>query len=169
MLFYGIALLIFVVDQLTKRWIVNNLTIGENLHVIHDFFIITSHRNRGAAFGILQDQRWFFIIITTVILAGIIWYMQMVIRQRQRLMPTALSLILGGALGNFIDRALHGEVVDFFQFTFDFTIFGKSVYYVYPIFNVADMGIVIGVGLILLDSFLTWRREKRGMVNDAQG
>ncbi|ANE47389.1 signal peptidase II [Paenibacillus swuensis] len=165
--FYGISILILALDQFTKWLIKSNLELQEQVQVLGEFFVITSHRNRGAAFGILQDQRWFFILITIVILAGLIWYLNRLLKEGKKLLPTALSLILGGALGNFIDRALYGEVVDFFQFTFDFSLAGKSVYYVYPIFNVADMAIVIGVGLIIVDSLMAWRNEKRGMVNDA--
>ena len=74
--------------------------------------------------------------------------------------------LLGGAIGNFIDRALFGEVVDFLQFTFDFSLFGKAIYYIFPIFNLADSAIVIGVILIFLESLLTWRKEKKGATNE---
>lgn len=80
------------------------------------FFQIVSHRNRGAAFGILQNQRWFFIAITIAVVIGIIWYLHRTVAERKKkLLPFALSLLLGGALGNFVDRALFGEVVDFFS------------------------------------------------------
>jgi signal peptidase II len=156
LIFYVYALLVFGLDQLTKYLIVQKMELHEAIPVIGDFFQIVSHRNRGAAFGILQNQRWFFLVITIVILVGIVWFLQKLIREKQkRLLPFALSLLLGGAIGNFIDRALHGEVVDFLQFHFSF------VNYTYPIFNVADMGIVIGVALIFLDSILDWRKERR--------
>ncbi|GJM72230.1 hypothetical protein HMSSN036_44460 [Paenibacillus macerans] len=74
-------------------------------------------------------------------------------KQRNKLLPTALSLVLGGAVGNFLDRVVSGEVVDFLQFNF-----GS---YTFPIFNVADSCIVIGVALIILDSLLEMRREKQ--------
>ncbi|MNM97953.1 Lipoprotein signal peptidase [compost metagenome] len=121
--------------------------------MIGDFFIITSHRNRGAAFGILQDQRWFFIVVTTVVVVGIVWYLLKVRKQPNKLLPVALSLVLGGAIGNFLDRAVSGEVVDFLMFNFGT--------YTFPIFNVADSCIVVGVALIILDSLLEIRREKQ--------
>lgn len=153
MIFFLIAVIAFVIDQATKYWIATSLSINEQIPVIGNFFLITSHRNRGAAFGILQDQRWFFVIVTTVVLIGLVWYMLKIRKSENRLLQTALSLVLGGAVGNFFDRALTGEVVDFLQFNF-----GS---YTFPIFNVADSCIVIGVGLIILDSILEIRREKR--------
>lgn len=160
--YFFYALIVFVLDQVSKWFIVKRIPLGEERSVIGEFFMITSHRNRGAAFGILQDQRWFFIIITTFVLIGIVWYMRRTVRENKKLLTFALSLLLGGAIGNFIDRALFGEVVDFLQFTFDFNFFGKDIYYIYPIFNIADSAIVIGVILIFLDSILAWREEKKG-------
>ncbi|WP_044479260.1 signal peptidase II [Paenibacillus antibioticophila] len=153
MIFFLIALIAFLIDQATKYWIATSLTINEQIPVIGNFFLITSHRNRGAAFGILKDQRWFFIVVTTVVLIGIVWYMLKIRKSGNRLLQTALALVLGGAVGNFFDRVLTGEVVDFLQFNF-----GS---YTFPIFNVADSCIVVGVALIILDSILEIRREKQ--------
>jgi signal peptidase II len=166
MKYYLYALIVFLLDQATKWMIVKRIPIGEERPVIGDFFVITSHRNRGAAFGILQDQRWFFIVITLAVVIGILWYIRRTIREGKGLLSFALSLLLGGALGNFLDRALFGEVVDFLQFTFDFSLFGKAIYYIYPIFNLADSAIVIGVILIFLESLLAWRREKKGAAHE---
>lgn len=125
----------------------------EQISVIGNFFLITSIRNRGAAFGILQEKRVFFILITVVVAAVIIWYLHRTYRSGNKLMLYALSTVLGGAVGNFLDRAIHGEVVDFLQFNF-----GS---YTFPIFNMADVAICVGVGLIILDSLLTARQEKK--------
>lgn len=151
--YFLIALIMFLIDQGTKYLIATRLTIGEQIPVIGNFFLITSHRNTGAAFGILEGRRWFFIVITIVVVSGIIWYLQKVKHQPNKLLPTGLSLVLGGAIGNFLDRAISGEVVDFLQFNF-----GS---YTFPIFNVADSCIVVGVALIILDSLLEIRREKQ--------
>lgn len=153
MVYFLIALVLFLIDQGTKYLIATNLNIGEQIPVIGNFFLITSHRNTGAAFGILEGKRWFFIVITIVVVVGLIWYLQKVKSSDNRLLPTALSLVLGGAVGNFLDRAVSGEVVDFLQFNFGT--------YTFPIFNVADSCIVIGVALIVLDSLLEIRREKQ--------
>lgn len=159
--YYLLAAFVLVLDQLTKWWIVNHLDLYESIPVIGEFFQITSHRNRGAAFGILQNQRWFFITVTVVIVMGLVWYLHKTVRQGRKLFPFALGLVLGGALGNFIDRLRWGEVVDFLHFRFQFNWFGNSVDYHYPIFNVADSAIVVGVALIFLDTLLAWRKEKK--------
>ncbi|MDN4620557.1 signal peptidase II [Paenibacillus sp. PsM32] len=153
MIYYVIAIIAIIVDQLTKYWIATGMERGDQISVIGNFFLITSHRNQGAAFGILQNQRWFFVVITLIVVVAIIWYIQKVKSQPDKLLPVALSLVLGGAIGNFIDRARMGEVVDFLQFNF-----GS---YTFPIFNVADSCIVVGVALIIIDALLDMSRQKK--------
>lgn len=161
MVYYLIAFVLFLIDQGTKYLIATKLEPYEQIPVIGDFFLITSSRNRGAAFGILQDQLWFFIIVTLIVVGGIVWYLRKVSKEGRKLLPTALALVLGGALGNFIDRLIMGEVVDFLQFNF-----GS---YTFPIFNIADSCIVIGVGLIILDTLLEGRREKMQTTSEVSG
>ncbi|WP_127592003.1 signal peptidase II [Paenibacillus lautus] len=161
MVYYLIAFVLFLIDQGTKYLIASKLELYEQIPVIGDFFLITSSRNRGAAFGILQDQLWFFIVVTLIVVGGIVWYLRKVSKEGRKLLPTALALVLGGALGNFIDRLLMGEVVDFLQFNF-----GS---YTFPIFNIADSCIVIGVGLIILDTLLEGRREKIQTTSEVSG
>lgn len=161
MIYYVIAAIVLVLDQASKWVIANRMGLHESIPVIGEFFQIVSHRNRGAAFGILQNQRWFFLIITLAVVIGIIWYLRKTARDKRKLLSLALGLLLGGAIGNFIDRALFGEVVDFLQFRFIFDFFGKAIDYTYPIFNVADSAIVVGVALIFLDTLLEWRKERR--------
>lgn len=168
MIYYLIALIVIAVDQATKRLVANNLEIGESHSVIGGFFEITSHRNRGAAFSILQEQRVFFIIITIIVVSGLIWYMRRTIGRKQALLSSALGLVLGGALGNFIDRARTGEVVDFMKFRFRFDWFGHPVDYTFAIFNVADACICIGVALIFLDSIIVWAKEKKAAAAAAE-
>ncbi|WP_321575619.1 signal peptidase II [Paenibacillus guangzhouensis] len=152
-IYFLIGLIVLILDQVTKWIIATKLTIGEEISVIGNFFLITSHRNRGAAFGIMQEQRWFFLVITIVVVCAIIWYMRHMRKTGSVALLTGLGMILGGAIGNFWDRALHGEVVDFLLFNF-----GS---YSFPIFNIADSGIVIGVILVLIDSlFLSKDKEK---------
>lgn len=155
--YYLIAAIVLLVDFITKKIVATQMEIHEQISVIGNFFLITSHRNRGAAFGILQEQRVFFVIITVLIVAGLIWYMQAVRKTAKPWLLVGLSLVLGGAIGNFIDRARFGEVVDFFDFNF-----GS---YGFPIFNVADSAIVCGVILILLDTLLSARNEKKQTAN----
>lgn len=156
-----IALAVFLLDQATKWMIKANLDLYEVIPVIGDFFAITSIRNRGAAFGILQGQQLLFLIITVVFLIGISWYLYRMVKERARWSAVGLAMLLGGAVGNFIDRALYGEVVDFFQLHFRFSLFGYPVDYVYPIFNVADIGIVLGAIIVLLHTLVMWRQESK--------
>lgn len=129
--------------------VVRTMALHETIPIIEGVFHITSHRNRGAAFGILQDARWFFIVITVVVVAAILRYMPKV--KGQWRLQLAFSLVLGGAVGNFIDRLLTGEVVDFL----DFRLIN------YPIFNVADSAIVIGVVILFWDTLVQSRHEKK--------
>lgn len=155
---YVLALIVLGIDQGTKWLVATKMNLHETIPVIGDFFLITSHRNTGAAFSILEGKRWFFLVITTIVVIGIIWYLQKVKFSQGKVLPIGLSLILSGAIGNFIDRAMTGEVVDFLQFNF-----GS---YTFPIFNVADSAICIGVGLVLLDAVLSIQREKK--INEQQ-
>lgn len=121
--------------------VVKQMEIGESIEIIPNFLYITSHRNRGAAWGILQGQMWFFYIITAIVIIALVFYIQR-LKREERMLGIALGLMLGGAIGNFIDRVWRKEVVDFIN-TYIFT-------YDFPIFNVADSALVIGVGLIFV-------------------
>ncbi|CCQ98634.1 signal peptidase II [[Clostridium] ultunense Esp] len=148
-MFYYIllALLVFLLDQGSKWMVVHFMNYGDTIPLWPGVFHITSHRNAGAAFGILQNQRGLFLLITVVVVVGIVAVLWR-LKGKNPLLSVALSLVLGGALGNFLDRLVAGEVVDFL----DFRLID------YPIFNLADSSIVIGVGLILLDTLLSGRK-----------
>ncbi|MFP3389693.1 signal peptidase II [Brevibacillus sp. SIMBA_040] len=150
MLYYLIAAVIIALDQWTKHLVLNYMERGESIPLIADVFHLTSHRNMGAAFGILQNQRWLFIVITVAVVVGIVFSLIRIGKKQPRA-SLALSLVLGGAIGNFIDRATTGQVVDFLDFTLIH----------FPIFNVADMAITIGVGLLLLDVLLDGKKKDR--------
>ncbi|RNB91307.1 signal peptidase II [Brevibacillus fluminis] len=149
MIYYLYALAVILLDQLTKYAIVKNMVQGESIPLIDNVFQLTSHRNMGAAFGILQNQRILFIIITLAVVTGIIVTLFRIGRTQPRI-SLGLSLVLGGAIGNFIDRALNGQVVDFLDF----------VLIHFPIFNVADAAITIGVVILLLDIFFDSKRTR---------
>nr|WP_062197787.1 signal peptidase II [Massilibacterium senegalense] len=151
MRYYFLALLMILLDQGTKWLIVSKMQYGESIKMIQDFIYITSHRNRGAAFGILQGKMWLFFIITAVVVVAVIFYLQKYGR-KEPLLGTSLALILGGAIGNFIDRLFRGEVVDFI----DVKIFS----YDYPIFNIADSALVIGVILMIIYTIRDGREQK---------
>jgi signal peptidase II len=150
--YYIIAAIIILIDQVTKWLIVKNMQLGENITVIENFLYITSHRNRGAAWGILQGQMWFFYIITTIVIVGMIYYIQKYTKEN-KVMGIALGLMLGGAIGNFIDRLFRKEVVDFIN-TYIFS-------YDFPIFNVADSALCVGVVLLFIHMlFFEGKQEK---------
>lgn len=145
MLYYLIALLVIALDQLTKWLVATKMKIGESIPIIQNVLYITSHRNRGAAWGILQGQFWLFYLITIVVVIGLVIYIQRLPRE-ERLFGVALGLMLGGAIGNFIDRLIRKEVVDFIH-----TYIGT---YSFPIFNIADSALTIGVALVFLQTFM---------------
>ncbi|MBD8003953.1 signal peptidase II [Bacillus norwichensis] len=151
MRYYLIALFVLVLDQITKWTVVRNMEFGESIKIIDNFFYLTSHRNKGAAWGMLEGQMWLFYIITLVVAAGIIYYMQTQAKGKP-LFQVSLAFILGGAIGNFIDRLFRKEVVDFL----DTYILG----YDFPIFNIADSALTIGVILLFIQVFKEERKEK---------
>ncbi|EGL82200.1 Lipoprotein signal peptidase [Caldalkalibacillus thermarum TA2.A1] len=155
MIYFFIALVVLAVDQVTKWLVVHYMDIGQSIPLIEDVFYLTSHRNPGAAFGILPNQRLFFIVMTTVVIIGLIYYL-LKVKDQKKLLSLSLALILGGALGNFIDRLLTGEVVDFL----DVKITIGTFFYDYPIFNVADSALVIGVALMLIDTLRETKQNK---------
>lgn len=154
-MYYIIAVIVLIIDQLWKSAIVKWMEVGQTIPLWEGVFHITSLRNKGAAFGILQGQRWFFIIVTLIVVLGIIYYLQTEGRNNRRI-SFALSLLLGGALGNFFDRLIRGEVVD----SLDFRLID------YPIFNLADVFIVSGVALMILDMWLETRKGQQKQENE---
>lgn len=149
---YLIALVVIIFDQWTKYLVIENMAIGESIPIIENLIYLTSHRNPGAAWGILAGQMWFFYIITVIVVGIIIYYME-TYSKGHRLLGLSLALVLGGAIGNLIDRVRFQEVVDFV----DVYIFS----YDYPIFNVADSSLVIGVILIGIITLLEEVRKDK--------
>ncbi|CDQ19823.1 signal peptidase II Aspartic peptidase. MEROPS family A08 [Halobacillus karajensis] len=153
-LYYMIAIVILILDQWTKWLVVTKMDIGQSIPIIENFFYLTSHRNQGAAWGILQGQMWFFYIITVVVIGFVIYYLHQYGKE-SKVVGFALALILAGAAGNFIDRVFRKEVVDFAN-TYIFS-------YNFPIFNVADSSLVIGVIFVMIATFVDERNKKGSM------
>ncbi|MBJ8114197.1 MULTISPECIES: lipoprotein signal peptidase LspA [Bacillus] len=151
MIYYVIALFVIAIDQISKWLIVKNMELGTSIPIIDNVLYITSHRNRGAAWGILENKMWFFYIITVVFVVFIVIYMQKYAKT-DKLLGISLGLILGGAVGNFIDRVFRQEVVDFIHVY----IFS----YNYPVFNIADSALCIGVVLIIIQTLLEGKKTK---------
>ena len=147
----GIALAIIVLDQLTKSLVLGAFRLHDS-HVVTPFFNLVRVHNTGAAFSFLAGatgwQRWFFVALGAVAAVFIVWLLRR--HGGQRLFGWALALILGGAVGNMVDRLLHGYVVDFIQ------VHWRGWYF--PSFNVADSAITVGAGLLMLDELLRVRR-----------
>jgi signal peptidase II len=152
------AVFILILDQSTKWMIVKSMSLYESIPVIDRFFYITSHRNPGAAFGILKHQQWLFITVTLFVIAIILYYLWQLKNERPW-MSFSFALILGGAVGNLIDRIQTGEVVDFLDFRF-----GD---YNFPIFNVADSAIVVGVCILVLITLLSPSAKSNEKLSEA--
>lgn len=157
MTFYLIALAVILLDRATKLLIIQSLRLGQGIPVIPGFFDIVFVLNPGAAFGFLatlseQVRNPLFILISVVAVILIIFYHTRYLRSH-RLVSVALGLVLGGAVGNLIDRLRYGMVVDFLD-----VHVGQ---YHWPAFNVADSAISIGVSLMILDMLLDWHRERK--------
>ena len=140
-----ITFLVFLFDILSKIVVINYLQLEESVKVINNFLYLTYVRNTGAAWSILSNNSYVVLGISLLIIVGIIWYIWKN-KIDNRFEKVAYSLVLGGAIGNFINRLFYGYVIDFI----DIKIFG----YDYPIFNLADVFIVIGVILLIIYS---WR------------
>ena len=143
-----LSIVVVILDQSSKLWIDSNMTLYERLPLIDGFFDLTLAYNPGAAFSFLADaggwQRWFFTILSTVVtIILVVWLKRL--PAHEKITAVALALIIGGAIGNLIDRIAYGHVIDFLL-----------VYYQqwsWPAFNVADSAISVGVILMLLALF----------------
>lgn len=153
-----IAPSIILVDQFTKLKIVDNFFHGESLVVIPGFFSLTYIHNTGAAFGMLSTlPSWIrvpFFLTIPIIALFVVFSVVKKLPARSVWMSTSLALVLGGALGNFVDRVRVGYVIDFLDFHY------KNQWHFW-IFNVADSGITVGVAMLLIDMFRN--REKQNV------
>lgn len=135
-------------DQLVKGWTVANIELDTVRDFVPGFMSLAYLRNYGAAYSILQNQQWFFTIVTIIVMVGLVWYFIKQISGSFWIL-FSLSLIMAGGLGNFIDRVRLGYVVDMFHL--DFVNF--------PVFNVADVCLTVGVGILFI---CILKEEKNG-------
>lgn len=142
----GILAIVLLIglDQMTKYWVVTHLKGKSSFVILEGVFELIYVENRGAAFGIFQNQRWLFLILTLVIIAGV-FYVMLHLPQERRFFPVKVLavLILSGAVGNMIDRIVYGYVIDFFYFSL----------INFPVFNVADCYITISCVILLILAF----------------
>ena len=151
-LWLGLALVVIVLDQFTKTLITGHFQLGDSRHITSFFNLVRAH-NTGAAFSFLAGaagwQRWFFVALGVVAAGFIVWMLRS--HPTQKMFCFAVTMIMGGALGNVIDRLLHGHVVDFIQLHWNGWYF--------PSFNLADSAITLGAILLIADEL---RRVRRG-------
>jgi len=149
----GVAVAVLILDQLTKVLIMGSYRLGDSTYVTNFFNIVRAH-NTGAAFSFLHDasgwQRWFFTAVGAAAAVFILWLLRS--HAGQKLFSFALALILGGAVGNVVDRLMHGYVVDFVQ------VHWRGWFF--PAFNIADSAITVGAACLILDELLRVRRTR---------
>jgi len=152
----SIAMLVVLADQVTKWAIVEWVALYEKIP-LNSFINLTHQQNPGAAFSFLADaggwQRWFFVVLSTVVSAVIAVWLWRIRNEGQAVLAAGLALVLGGAVGNLIDRISVGYVTDFIQVWFGTWAF--------PSFNIADAGISVGAALLIIDAlFFSGREDK---------
>lgn len=144
-----ISILILLLDIITKQLVITNLLEHQSITIINNFFSITYAKNTGVAFSFLEGYLPLVILITSTIIISILIYINK--NNPNKYESICYGFIIGGALGNLLDRIIYGYVIDFL----DFTIFN----YNYPIFNIADTFIVIGILILIILSF----KENKGV------
>ena len=158
-LWLGLAGIVILADQVTKTLIIGAFQLGD-VRPVTDFFNLVRAHNKGAAFSFLADaagwQRWFFTALGLVVSGFIVWMIRS--HPTQKLFCFAVTMIMGGALGNVVDRLLHGYVVDFLQFRFAVL---EPVFHggYFPAFNIADSAITLGAACFIVDEILRVRRS----------
>ena len=149
----GLAMIILIADQFTKVLIVGYYNLHDSTYVTSFFNVVRAH-NSGAAFSFLAGgsgwQRWFFTVVGVVAVGFILWMLKS--HSGQKLFSFALACIMGGAVGNVVDRLVHGHVIDFLDFHW------RGMHF--PAFNVADSAITIGAVCLILDELLRVRRAR---------
>ncbi len=137
-------------DQITKHLVLANIAMYEDVAVLPGIFHFTYIENKGAAFGMLANNRWVFLVISTVAIAAFVFYI-IKYRPKDILLRISLSFVVGGGIGNMIDRCFRGSVVDFIEVDFiDFYVF-----------NVADIFVCVGCGLMVLYIILSEIKDSK--------
>lgn len=158
------AVLILIFDQLTKYYIVSNFSLGESTEFLKGFIDIVYIHNEGAAWGMLSGKTWLLVLFTALAMVLCIYYLWKY-GKNSKLMLTGLTLVVSGGIGNLIDRVFRdGKVVDFLHFEF---------WPEFPVFNIADCAIVVGVGFLILyfliDTVNEYKAKRLGkQVEDAK-
>ncbi|OGX23184.1 MAG: signal peptidase II [Omnitrophica WOR_2 bacterium RIFCSPHIGHO2_02_FULL_45_21] len=142
-----IGLTVFLFDQLAKQYISKNLSLGRSIPVIKNVFHLTLVHNTGVAFGLFKNRQVLFIIITSIVILYIALALFLNRKQNSLSSRIAFGLILGGACGNLFDRLKLGFIIDFFDFR------------IWPVFNIADSAITLGVALLAIEALFAKKRK----------
>lgn len=142
-LVFSTALLIVILDQLTKYIIKQNFQLNKSIPIINNIFHLTYITNTGSAFGMFKSLNPIFILFSIIVIIAIFYYIKKIIKNNERLLQFAVGLLLGGTIGNLIDRLLYGAVIDFIDFR------------VWPVFNIADSAVTISVVFLVV---LLWKK-----------
>ncbi|MEK6892472.1 MAG: signal peptidase II [Nanoarchaeota archaeon] len=140
---FSAALIVVVLDQLTKFLIRTNFKLGESIPIIKNIFHFTYVTNTGSAFGLFKSLNWFFMLFSIIVIVAIFYYLRKKIKENEKFLQFAVGLLLGGTIGNFIDRVLIGAVTDFIDFR------------IWPVFNIADSAVTISVILLVV---MLWKK-----------
>lgn len=135
-MFYIVLIIWLIIDQVSKYYVMNHFMLGESVVIIPNVFHLTYIINRGAAFGMFANQQWFFLAVAIILLLVCAYYWKRILSGPKSL-QFGTALLVSGAVGNGLDRYLLHGVVDFFDFR------------IWPIFNVADIGICMGVSFVI--------------------
>ena len=157
---FAIIFILVFLDMLTKSLVESNVGLGQDIVLIPNFLSITYVLNDGAAFSILEGNRWFFIIVTSITVLLVLLYLIYDCDKLTLLMKISIGLIIGGAIGNYIDRLLLGEVRDFIHiifFGYDLPLLGES----FAIFNVADSAITVGTILLIIGVLIGYHKKEK--------
>lgn len=141
-----LVLFIILLDQIIKYFVSTNMFLGQSIPVLPQIFHLTYIQNPGAAFGILENQRYLFILIAAVLIVAVIYFYKKII-QLSKLFQVGIALLFGGAIGNMIDRIFIGRVIDYMDFR------------ICPVFNLADIAIVSGCAIIAFNLLFKTERS----------
>ena len=159
-----ISVAIIVLDQVTKLWVVSTMALNETIPVLPVFSIHRTY-NEGAAWSMFANaggmQRWIFSALAAVVSVGLVVWLRRLALSSHALLIAGLALILGGAIGNLIDRVYLGHVIDFLLFYWNTAQF--------PAFNIADSAITVGAGLVILDAIREGQRERQARKQSRPG
>ena len=142
-LIFSTALIVIFLDQLTKFLVRANFQLGESVPVIKNIFHFTYVTNTGSAFGLFKSLNWFFMLFSIIVIIAIFYYLRKKIKENEKLLQLAVGLLLGGTVGNLLDRISIGAVTDFIDFR------------IWPVFNIADSAVSASVALLII---LLWKK-----------